>query len=80
MPGKTESRRRRGPQRMGWLDGITDLMGMSFRKLQKMVKGKEAWHAAVHSSQSQPQLRDEQQQQFLHLPFFPLLPHVTVLL
>ena len=48
MLGKTESRRRRGRQRMMWLDGITDFMDMSFRKLQEMVKDREARHAAVH--------------------------------
>ena len=58
MPGKTESRRRRGLQRMGWLDGITDSVGMNLHKLQKMVKGREAWHTAVHGLQSQTQLRD----------------------
>ena len=46
--GETEGRIRRGRQGMRWMDGITDSMDMSLRKLQKMVKEREAWHAAIH--------------------------------
>ena len=59
MLGKVEGRRRRGPQRMKWLDDITDSMDMSLGKVQVLVIDRETWHSVVHGvAKSRTRLRD----------------------
>ena len=82
MLGGIVGRRKRGRQRMRWLDGITDLMDMSLSKPREIVKDREAWRAVVHGiAKSRNNLVTELQQQAkLHmcLPFDSTIPHLGI--
>ena len=73
MLEKIEGKRRRGQQRVRWLDDITDSMGMSLSKLQEIVKDREAWHASMGSQRVGWHLVNERQPQSVENPAFPCL-------
>ena len=72
--GKIEGRRRRGQQRIRWLDSITDSRDMNLSKLQETVKDRDAWHAAVHEVTKSLIATEQQQEQHTHTHTLLLVP------